>query len=162
MNRSLSTDTVRGFCTLIEREGCMMTEVDLEHVFSWHVGRQKPSQKGQFMFGSINPWRCIIFQTRRFFFDPFKLGFKASTGHGFTCPKSTVIIVKPSPLNKVQKPLTVSVERVYICVCVCVGVCVCVRRGAFPRSCWFPTVEVDALVQILTTLGHAEGALHQL
>ena len=66
------------------------------------------------MFGSINQWRRIRIQTRRFLFDPFKLGFKALTGHEKTCSKSTSIIMKPSPLNKVRKTIYVFVERGYM------------------------------------------------
>ena len=64
--------------------------------------------------------QLIIVQTRRLFFDPFNLSFKAPTGHEQTCPRGTSIISKPPPWNKVEKTHVDRMERVHIYIYIAV------------------------------------------
>ena len=115
INRSLSTVTLRGFRTLFDGEGCMMTEVSLWQVkprpagqSKWHEAwwKKNPRPSGRRL------WDCIFLQFQRFFFHHASYHLLWPTGIGFTCPKLTSVIMQPSPSNKVRKPLRVAVERV--------------------------------------------------
>ena len=108
---SLSTVTLRGFRTLFDGEGCMMTEVSLGQVKPMPVGQSKwyeawwkknPRPSGQ---------KWILIHFRGFLFHHASCHLLWPAGLGFTCHKCTANNVKPSPSNKVQKPLRVAMER---------------------------------------------------
>ena len=114
INSSLSYHTFIVFRTCFDGEGLLMMEVILQALFPWPVAQRKwheawwktnPRPSGQ---------KWILIQFRGFFFHHASCHLLWPTSLGFTCPKSTSVIVKPSPLNKVRKTLRVYVERVYI------------------------------------------------
>ena len=111
INRSLSTDTVRGFCTLFDGEGFTLLAVHLWQVkprpagqSKWHEAwwKKNPRPSGQ---------KWILIQFRGFFFHHASCHFLWPTSHGKRACKITSIISKPSPLKQMRKTIKVSVER---------------------------------------------------
>ena len=102
---------IREFSTFFHGQSLLLLDVDLEHVFSRLVARRKWHEA----WWKKNPlnWIKIHFwpDGLGFFFHHASCHLLWPAGLGFTCHKCTANNVKPSPSNKVQKPLRVDMER---------------------------------------------------